>query len=291
MILEKVVANLVQKVEHRLYGKYRGFVVDNADPEQLGRLKLRVPSVLGDEVVTGWAMPCAPYGGDANQGFLFIPEVEAGVWVEFEEGDLEFPIWVGTFWSKPGGESELPKPNDPDGAEQDSVQDPPSRKIIKTVKGHTIQFEDADGEEMVIIVEATNGHVITLDQAGIKITDGANGHIVELNQEGVQVQDGLNSHQVTLTAQGITIEDGVNQHQVALEAAGVSVEASSGAKIQLTAAGAAVDAGAGIVEVKGSVIKLSASAALPVLRITDQGIGNLGAPVVMIGPGNPTVLA
>ena len=153
MSLEKIVANLVEKVERRFYGKYRGFVVENADPENLGRLKLRVPSVLGDEVVTGWAMPCVPYGGDANQGMLFIPEVDAGVWVEFEEGDLEFPIWVGTFWSKPGGESELPLPNKPDGSEESAVQDPPMRKIIKTLKGHTIQFEDKDGEEMITIVE------------------------------------------------------------------------------------------------------------------------------------------
>jgi hypothetical protein len=72
---------------------------------------------------------------------------------------------------------------------------------------------------------------------------------------------------------------------------GVTVEAKTGAKVALTAAGASVDAGAGIVEVKGSVIKLSTAAALPVIRVTDQGIGNLGAPVVLAGPGNPTVLA
>ena len=149
MSLEKVVNNIVQRLDRKFYGKYRGFVVDNVDPGQLGRLKLRVPSVLGNEVVSGWALPCASYGGDANQGFFFIPEVGAGVWVEFEEGDLEFPIWVGTFWSKPGGESELPKSNDPTGSEQGSVQNPPTRKIIKTKAGHTIQFEDADGEEMV----------------------------------------------------------------------------------------------------------------------------------------------
>ena len=81
MSLEKVVSNIVQRLDRKFYGKYRGFVVDNADPEQLGRLKVRVPSVLGNEVVSGWAMPCAPYGGDANQGFFFIPEVGAGVWV------------------------------------------------------------------------------------------------------------------------------------------------------------------------------------------------------------------
>ena len=110
MNLEKTVANLMQKIERHCYGKYRGFVVDNEDPENLGRMKLKVPSVLGNSVVTGWALPCMPYGGDMNQGMLFIPEVDSGVWVEFEEGDLEFPIWVGTFWSKPDDTSELPKP-------------------------------------------------------------------------------------------------------------------------------------------------------------------------------------
>ena len=110
MELERIVADLIEKIERRFYGKYRGFVVDNQDPAKLGRLKVKVPSVLGNDVATGWAMPCAPYGGAADQGFLFIPEVGAGVWTEFEEGDLEFPIWTGTFWSQPDSGSELPKP-------------------------------------------------------------------------------------------------------------------------------------------------------------------------------------
>jgi uncharacterized protein involved in type VI secretion and phage assembly len=184
--LEKVVANLVHKVEDPVYGKYRGTVVDNADPENLGRLRLKVPDLLGNEVVTGWAMPCLPYGGFANQGFLFVPEVEAGVWVEFEKGDTDYPIWTGTFWSKPGGDSELPKANDADGTEQDTVQDPPTRKIIKTVKGHTIQFEDADDEEMIMIYEATNGHVITLNKDGIKITD-ATENVIEMKEDAFSI--------------------------------------------------------------------------------------------------------
>jgi uncharacterized protein involved in type VI secretion and phage assembly len=185
--LEKAVANLAQRVERRFYGKYRGLVVDNHDPESLGRLTLRVPSVLGPEVVTGWALPCVPYGGDPNQGFLCIPEPGAGVWVEFEEGDVEFPIWVGTFWSKPGGHSELPKPNHADGSEQGSVQSPPTRKIIKTRKGHTIQFEDADGEELVIIVEATHEHVVTLNKDGIQISDGVHGNKIIMGAQGIQI--------------------------------------------------------------------------------------------------------
>lgn len=182
MGLETIVANLVEKVERRFYGKYRGLVVENADHENLGRLKLRVPSVLGDTVVTGWAMPCVPYGGDTNQGMLFIPEVNAGVWVEFEEGDLEFPIWVGTFWSKPAGNSELPFPNKPDGSEESGVQNPPTRKIIKTLKKHSIQLEDKDDEEMIMIVEGKNRHVLMMSKDGIAIME-ANGNKITMNKD------------------------------------------------------------------------------------------------------------
>lgn len=187
MDLEKVVADLMQKVERRFYGKYRGFVVNNMDPKRLGRLTLRIPSVLGPEVTSGWAMPCLPYGGQKNQGFLCVPDVGAGVWVEFEEGDLEFPIWVGTFWSEPGGVSEIPTLNDADGKERQNEQRQPTRKILKTNKGHTIQFEDADGNEMVILVEATHKHVVTLNSEGIQITDGVNGNTIILGHDGIRI--------------------------------------------------------------------------------------------------------
>ncbi len=203
MELEKVVADLVERVERRFFGKYRGLVVDNADPELLGRLKVRVPSVLGNEVVTGWALPCLPYGGDADQGMLFIPEVGAGVWVEFEEGDLEFPVWVGTFWSKPGGESELPTP-----AAADAVQDPPTCKIIKTKKGHTIQLEDADGEEKILIKHKDDSF-ISIDKDGTVIVGNQNGSSLVLNakDENVVLVD-QHGNSVRMTADGMSL---VNQ--------------------------------------------------------------------------------
>ena len=257
---ERIVADLVRRAESRFYGKHRALVVDNADPEQLGRLKVRVPSVLGGDIVTGWAMPCVPYGGDANQGFLFVPEVGAGVWVEFEEGDLEFPIWVGTFWSKPG-DSELPKPNDPDGAEAGSVQDPPSRKIIKTLKGHTLQFEDAEGSEMVTLIEAVDGHVVTLDANGIKVTDGKSGH------------------EITLDAAGITISDGVNGgNEVVMDAAGVTVADKNGNKVILGAAGIQVGSSSAVESlVHGTTLAANVASFLISLS-THTHVGNLGAP-------------
>jgi len=205
--IEKIVARLVERVERRFHGKYRGIVVDNADPEQLGRLRLRVPSVLGQDVVTGWALPCVPYGGENDQGMLFIPEVGAGAWVEFEEGDLEYPIWVGTFWSKPGGTSELPRPNDSNGAEQSSVQDPPSGKIIKTLKGHTLQFEDKDNDESVMLIEGKHGHVVVMNQDGVSVTDGVNGHKVVLDSNGIHISDGKTSgNEVVMDSGGVVVK-------------------------------------------------------------------------------------
>ena len=184
--LERMVAALVERAERRFFGKYRGRVVDTDDPLRLGRLRVSVPSVLGPDVVTGWATPCAPYGGAAGQGLLLVPDREAGVWVEFEEGDPEFPIWCGTFWSKPSAGSEVPKPNQVDGAEADEPQAVPSRKTFKTRKGHTWQFEDADGAEVVLLREGVKGHRIVLDADGITVSD-ATGNTIALTRDAVTI--------------------------------------------------------------------------------------------------------
>ena len=192
--LDHTVAELVRQVEHRYHGKYRGLVVDNADPEQLGRLRVKVPSVFGDEVVTGWATACVPYGGQPGQGLFAVPDRGAGVWVEFEEGDLEFPVWVGTFWSKPGGTTEVPVTRDRTG-EAGAVSNPPTRRILTTARGHTIQIEDAEGKDMILIYEQVHRHTIVLDGEGVTIADGDGNSIV------------LTKDKVTITsAKDLTIE-------------------------------------------------------------------------------------
>lgn len=214
MELEQVVNRLAQQVERRFYGKYRGFVVDNEDPEKLGRLKLTIPSVLGEDVVSGWAMPCVPYGGNANRGTLFVPEREAGVWVEFEEGDLEFPVWVGTFWSKPGGESELPRPDTAEGEEEDGVQEPPTRKIIKTARGHTLQFEDGDDGLRVLVMDGERENRIAFTDDGVTIVNKENA--VTMNDDGVVIEDG-SGNSMALDGGGITIQD-ANGNSVTMDA-------------------------------------------------------------------------
>ncbi|MCB0061423.1 MAG: hypothetical protein KDE19_04890 [Caldilineaceae bacterium] len=239
--LESIVARLIKQVENRFYGKYRGLVVDNADPEQLGRLKVRVPSVLGEEVVSGWAMPCTPYGGAADQGFLFIPEIGAGVWVEFEEGDLEFPIWTGTFWSKPGGESELPRVNG-------TVQSPPTQKIIKTKSGHTIQLEDAEEEEMITI-RHTDDSFISFDKNGSILIGNKNGSTIVLNaKDGNLVFVEEHGNTISMTEDGVVI-----------------VDSSGGAAVEL--AGDMTRVAAKDIILQGSSVTLGADAMFPTLVI------------------------
>jgi uncharacterized protein involved in type VI secretion and phage assembly len=232
MNLERAVADLAEKVEQRFYGKYRGTVVDNQDPAKLGRLRLNVPSVLGSDVVTGWATPCTPFGGAAGQGFLFIPGVGAGVWTEFEEGDLEFPIWAGAFWSKPNGDTELTKPNKgSDGSEESSVQDPPTSKIIKTAKGHTLQFEDADGAEMILVREGVKGHFLTMDKNGITVKD-ANANTIQFTSSGITIED-TNKNKVEMTSDGIKITD-ANKNMIEMSSSAFTITAKQSFKIDAT---------------------------------------------------------
>lgn len=153
----------------RYYGKYRGLVTDNQDPNNLGRIRANVPEVLG-EVESGWALPCAPYAGD-GVGLFLIPAPGAGVWIEFEAGDLSRPIWSGCWWA--------------DGQVPDSAT--PDVKVLKTAAGHTITLDDTSGSEKVEIVDK-NGAKITMDSSGIVVDNG--GQKIALTSSSVTVNDG-----------------------------------------------------------------------------------------------------
>ena len=109
------------------FGKYRGKVENNLDPLMLGRVQVSVAAVLGDGRLS-WAMPCAPYAG-AGVGFFAVPPVGANVWVEFEGGDPDYPIWSGCFW----GVGEVP-----------TLPAIPQMKVLKT-DGITLTLSDLPG--------------------------------------------------------------------------------------------------------------------------------------------------
>ena len=169
METDQVLARLVERVESRYFGKYRGQVTDNNDPDNLGRVKAKVPRVLGDEE-SGWALPAFCYGGASEQGFFAVPDIGAGVWIEFEGGDLSYPIWSGTWYTS--------------GAIPESAQ--PPQKVLKTKSGHKIVLDDDQGS---LTITDSNDNSIAMDNQSIRITAGGATQIV-IDAQQIQLVDG-----------------------------------------------------------------------------------------------------
>lgn len=97
-----------QTENKQFFGKYRGFVKDVMDPEELGRVKCSVPAVLGN-LLTDWAWPAGSwYGGLEDYGFFMVPELDSSVLVEFEAGDVNRPLYTAVWWGKKG-QNHVPK--------------------------------------------------------------------------------------------------------------------------------------------------------------------------------------
>ena len=158
----------------RFYGKFRGVVTDAHDPVMTGRIRARVPDVMGDGE-SGWALPAAPFGGSAT-GFFALPTVGSGVWIEFEHGDPDFPIWSGSWW---GAATEIPP----------ALLAPPYQKVlIQTAGGHSIMLDDTPGVGGITLKTAT-GQKIQLSALGIEISNGM-GASIKLQGPAVSVNDG-----------------------------------------------------------------------------------------------------
>jgi phage baseplate assembly protein gpV len=156
-----------------LYGKFRGTVTDNQDPNMQGRITANVPGVLEDQT-SSWAMPSVPYAGTASDnssvGFFFIPPKGANVWIEFEDGDITRPIWSGCFWNENGAPT------------QDSSM---NTKVLKTDKA-TITIDDSAGS--VTIETPSTGFKIVMDSTGITLSCDPN--TVQVSTSSVSVNNG-----------------------------------------------------------------------------------------------------
>lgn len=187
-MIEELLQQLIERLDNRYYGKYRGYASDVTDPLSLGRLKAYVPRLLG-EAETGWAMPCAPYAGP-DQGWYTVPEVGAGVWIEFEGGDLSRPIWSGGWWGQPGNAdigqsdsaaraapvaSEIPKEHYPERLVEPGV------RMLKTATGHYILLDDRKDSARVEIRDYLGNRII-LSSEGLQILVSNEATVNEGNQ-------------------------------------------------------------------------------------------------------------
>lgn len=143
--------------DERCFGKHEGVVTDVADPKKIGRVRALVPGVLGEEVACGWALPCAPAGGGKDRGLLVLPQVGDTVWIEFAAGDVNRPIWAGTFWGAPesvGGADDLGEEEGAEAPKGDGKDASELLWVLKTKSGHELTFDD-DGE--VVLLASGNG--------------------------------------------------------------------------------------------------------------------------------------
>lgn len=145
---------------HKHFGKYRGVVLNNVDPLQQGRLQVQVPDVYGLAPAT-WAMPCVPVAG-IQTGMVALPIIGSGVWIEFEQGDPDFPVWVGCFW---GSAAEIPAL---------ALATPPGTPAItlQTPLQNGLTISDLPGPSGGIMLKSATGATLIVNDTGIYIQNG-----------------------------------------------------------------------------------------------------------------------
>jgi len=256
MSLAETLEKSIRKQQSSYFGKYRAFVVDTEDPEGLGRIKLSIPSVLG-EAVSDWALPAVAYGGGADYGMLMVPPVDSQVLAEFIEGDPSSPIWAATFWRDP---SELPE-------EYQS----PSTKILKTESGHLLTFEDKEGDEAITLRSATDAEILMDPDGSILLTDSGGAKIM-LDAAGSE----------------ILIED-ANGNSIALSSAGITCTDANGNEIK--SAGSGIDVtSAAVVNIEGSQVTVAGAGGEPLIKgTTFLSMFNAHTHVTAVGPSGPPV--
>jgi len=167
--------------QSQYYGKYRGTVINNMDPEQRGRIQAMVPDVLGLTPST-WALPCVPIAGK-QEGLFAVPQIGSAVWIEFEQGDPDYPIWTGGFWGIMAQVPTLALAPPPI---------PPGQNIVVQTTGQsTLILSDAAPTPTTggIILKSMSGAMIVVNDTGIYISNGK-GAMITLVGPTVTVNNG-----------------------------------------------------------------------------------------------------
>jgi hypothetical protein len=176
--IEELVVQLAEREQSRFYGKYRGIVRDIDDPEELGRIRAEVPAVFEDQS-SPWSLPAFPFAGQGH-GLVLLPEVGDGVWIEFEAGDLNRPIWTGCWFAS--GERPEPKTS--------------KARVLVTTAGHKIVLDEDQDE---IKIQHPGGAEFTMSSSEIVLKLG----LCELKI--TQSEINLNNGMVKVTAAGASL--------------------------------------------------------------------------------------
>lgn len=201
------------------FGKYRGKVTSSKDPLHLGRIQVQVPAILGPGQLS-WAMPSTPYAGK-DIGFFTIPPVGTNVWVEFEGGDPDYPIWTGCFW----GEDQLPAAA--------RVEEPDKVQVFKT-NGITLVCNNLDKKGLFLEVAdpvVTRKLKMTFNPNGVEINN-ADELTIKITADIIELKNRTSS---TITIRRDNIQSQESSTEITLKADSIELKSPPG-KIDLTAA-------------------------------------------------------
>ncbi|MEJ2607260.1 MAG: phage baseplate assembly protein V [Anaerolineales bacterium] len=165
--MEQLTIQTAEFLRNRFFGKYRGIVQDVEDPETMGRIVARVPEIFG-ETDLPWALPSVPFAG-ADHGLVVLPEVDDGVWIEFEAGDPSRPIWSGCWWAS----GEMPSPGGKD------------TRVLVTSGGHQLVLDD-DANEIKLV--HAGGAELKMSDSELSIKIGSTQ--IVLSSSGASVNNG-----------------------------------------------------------------------------------------------------
>jgi uncharacterized protein involved in type VI secretion and phage assembly len=230
--------------ERRYFGKYRGVVKSTEDPSKLGRIQVTLDAF--PSATSSWCMPCVPYAGK-NVGWFVIPEVGAHVWVEFEGGDLNMPIWVGCFWEA----GTIP----PDATPARKTWQTPTCKVV---------LDDLDGKAGQLQIESTtrSGETVYVhwDKSGISLK-AKSAEVTMAMDDGITITYPQSKIQLT-SSQVVASEGGASSVTITaqdqtLKSPTVNVQAAN--QLSITAS-ASTSVTTGQYSLKGSTITFQAGA-------------------------------
>jgi uncharacterized protein involved in type VI secretion and phage assembly len=159
------------------FGLYPAIVTDIVDPDNLGRIQVKLPwlGAQGEQDVRAWATLLTPYADD-DQGFEVLPAVETQVVVAFEAGNLRRPYILGSCWN---GMEALPEP--PEAAN--------NKRLIKTRSGSLLEFDDTEGASKVTL-SMNSGHKLVLDDSAQEVSlTHSNGCVIRFTIGGqIEIQ-------------------------------------------------------------------------------------------------------
>ncbi len=242
------ILDLIQSKQHtddRFFGVVTGVVTNNQDPDNLCRVKVKIPRISSDNEST-WARVTTFMGGK-DRGAVFIPEVDDEVLIAFECGDVSRPFVIGSLFNG----SDLPPQNNSEGTN--------SLRVLKSRSGHIITLDDTDGAEKISIVDKTGKNSITIDSSAKAITIESDQDITLKAPNGKVIVDAKDIQMKSSAATAIEASSDVTvkapQGKTAIDAQDVQIKSSAATKIEATSE-AEIKA-SGSMKIKGATIDLN----------------------------------